>query len=150
VTFHEQRLFFGGSPDNLQSLYGSVSSDYERFSPTGSLSDSADVYTEDDISDDNGITYTIGSNELNAILWARVHRTLVLGTSSSLFLVSASTQQEALTPTNVNVREEDLTGSNTVHPARLSNTIFFAGRSGRTLFGAGYSLDEDSTVAGSL
>ncbi len=147
VTFHEQRLWFVGSTDAIQRFDGSVIGDFERFSPTGAVDDATAPYSLDSINDDNGVGYTIGSNELNAILWARVHRVLVLGTSQSLFTVAASTQEEAITPTNVNVHEEDITGASEVQPVRLANTILFVGKSGQSIHAAGYEVTEDSTIA---
>lgn len=150
VTFHEQRLCFGGAPDTIQRVDLSVVNDYERFSPTGSLDDATAVYSEPDIFADNAISYEIGSSQLNAILWLRVHHALVIGTSSSIFEMSASTQNEALTPDNANVQEVDMTGTTGTQPVRLANTIVFSGRDGRSVHSSGYSVDEASTVASFL
>ena len=150
VTFFEQRLTFGGAPDEIQTHHLSVTGDFERFSPNGTTQDAPPFSDSSQLNDDNAIRFTIGSNELNAILWARVLGALVLGTASGNFLMSASTQREAITPDNVNVSDEDVTGAGAVDPVRANNTILYADRARRKLLAFGFSIDLDSFSSNDL
>lgn len=149
VTFHEQRLWFGGAPNSIQRVDGSMTNDFPRFSPSGSVDDDT-KYSGEEVYADNALDYTVSSNELNAILWARVLRTLQLGTSRSIFNMRASSNNEALTPTNVNVTEDDRTGSASVQPVAMSNVLMFVGNAERSLYGLSYSLEADAVQASNL
>ena len=76
LAFHEQRLWFGANPGAAQTVYGSVISLFETFSPT-QLSDSV-------VLDDSGIVYTIAADKANPIEWMDATRTLILGTKGGI------------------------------------------------------------------
>lgn len=146
VTFHEQRLWFGGTPDYVQRIDGSMTGDFTRFSPTGQRLDSP-KFSELDVFDDNAISFTLSSNELNAILWSRAVRTLQLGTSQSIFNMRGGADNTAITPSSINVTEDERTGVASVQPIAMSNVLLFIGASARRLYGISYSLESDGIRA---
>jgi len=136
VAFYEQRLFFAGSTDNPQTLWGSKSGDYTNFTP-GSL-------------DDDGVTYTIATDQVNAIRWLSPGKVLAVGTAGGEFKVSASTNEEALTPTNVRVVRETSYGSANILPQRVGEVVLYTQRAGRKIREFVYQFETDGFVSPDL
>lgn len=136
VAFYEQRLFFAGSTDNPQTLWGSKSGDYTNFTP-GSL-------------DDDGVTYTIATDQVNAIRWLSPGKVLAIGTAGGEFKVSASTNEEALTPTNVRVVRETSYGSANILPQRVGEVVLYTQRAGRKIREFVYQFQTDGFVSPDL
>ena len=89
VSFYEDRLWFAGSSSRPQTLWASTSGDYENH--------------KYGTNDDDALNYTINSQEVNTIEWLLPGKALSVGTSGSEFIVSASSLDEAITPTNVKI-----------------------------------------------
>jgi hypothetical protein len=136
VAFYEQRLFYAGSTDNPQTLWGSKSGDYTNFTP-GSL-------------DDDGVTYTIATDQVNAIRWLSPGKVLAVGTAGGEFKVSASTNEEALTPTNVRVVRETSYGSANILPQRVGEVVLYTQRAGRKIREFVYQFETDGFVSPDL
>ncbi|MBV5325385.1 MAG: hypothetical protein J0626_09010, partial [Rhodospirillaceae bacterium] len=92
ITFHEERLFLANSKQQPQTLWASVSGAYESFAPTGA---------DGIVKDDHGLNFTIADDRVNAIRWMSAGKTLALGTTGGEFNLTASSLNEALTPSNV-------------------------------------------------
>ena len=82
VAFYEQRLVFAGTANQPQTLFFSQSGDFENF--------------ERGTNADDGLVYTIGSNEVNVIRYLASGRQLIVGTSGGEFVVRASGFDEPL------------------------------------------------------
>jgi hypothetical protein len=136
VAFYEQRLFFAGSPGGPQTLWGSKSGDYTNFTP-GVLAD-------------DGVTYTLATDQVNSIQWISPGRVLAVGTAGGEFKVSASTNEEALTPTNVRVVRETSYGSAAVKPVRIGNVVLYTQRASRKIREFVYQFESDSYVSPDL
>lgn len=136
VAFYEQRLMFAGSLYQPQTIWGSRSGDYYRHTP-GSL-------------DDDALVYTIASNQVNAIYWLSPGKVLAVGTAGGEFKVSASTNQEALTPTNVRVIRETNYGSSYQMPLRIAHVALFVQRAARKLREFVYQFETDAYVSPDL
>lgn len=136
VAFYEQRLYFAGSTDNPQTLWGSKSGDYTNFAP-GALAE-------------DGVTYTIATDQVNAIYWLSPGKVLAVGTAGGEFKVSASTQEEALTPTNVRVVRETSYGSAYILPVRVGPVVLYTQRAGRKLREFVYQFETDAYVSPDL
>lgn len=85
VTFHEQRLVYGGTLFQPQTFFGSVSSAYDNFDK-GAATDS-DAYI-----------YTIASNVVNDIRWLDSESGLKIGTSGGT--VTANSGSVGISPTS--------------------------------------------------
>jgi len=136
VAFYEQRLFFAGSTDNPQTIWGSKSGDYTNFTP-GTL-------------DDDGVTYTIATDQVNAIRWLSPGKVLAVGTAGGEFKVSASTNEEALTPTNVRVVRETSYGSANILPKRVGEVVLYIQRASRKVREFVYQFESDGFVSPNL
>lgn len=137
IAFHEERLVFAASPVEPQTVWMSVSGDYENFSPT---QDDSKVF------DDNAITLTLASGKVNAIKWLDSGPTLVIGTLGGCWQIRASSLNEALTPTNINAQAQNAAGSSKIQPVRITSSLLFIQRLGGKLRELFYDYQTDSLV----
>lgn len=86
VTFHQQRLVYGGTLHEPQKFWASVSSTFDDFS-TGSSAD------------DDAYTYEIGSNLVNDIRWMTSSIDLKIGTGGGT-ITAKSQGVSGITPTS--------------------------------------------------
>lgn len=138
VTFHEERLTFANTPAQPQTIWGSVSGDYENFAPT---------QADGIVGDDNALTFTISDDRVNAIHWMSAGRVLAIGTAGGEFTMQASSLNEAITPSNVVVRRDTTRGVADMMPVRIGAAMLFAQRARRKLYEMAYSYEADSQLA---
>jgi len=136
VAFYEQRLVFAGTSTQPQTLFFSVSGDFENFTLGTDATSS--------------MTYTIGSNQVNIIRYLASSRSLLVGTSGGEFAVRAGDTDEALTPTNIQIKQQANYGSADVQPVLVSNAALFIQRAKRKLRELIYNIDTDSYFAPDL
>ncbi len=137
VTFYEDRLWFGGSTNQPQTLWASVVGDYENFT-AGTR-------------DDDGLNYTINTQDLNTITWLSPGKVLAIGTTSGEFTISANQISDPITPTNVRIQPQTTYGcTGAVRPLRISSSILFLQRAGRKVREYTYNFETDSYVAPNL
>lgn len=139
ITFHEERLWFANTASQPQTLWGSVSGDYENFLPS---SVSGGLITAD-----NALNWTISDDRVNAIIWMSAGRQLNVGTIGGEFTVQASSLNEGLTPTNITVRRDGTLGSVNILPLRINNQVLFVQRAARRMHELSYSFNDDAYVA---
>lgn len=137
VTFHEQRLVFGGTRTEPQGMWFSRSGDFETFSPTE---------PDSSVLDDNGIGYSLASNEGNAITWLQSATVLLIGTTGNEWQArAASSIQEPITPTNISITPQTSYGSIDYHqPVKIGSSVIFIQRSGTKLIELSYSFELDA------
>lgn len=116
VTLFEQRLWFASTNGDPQTLWGSRSAAYEDF--------------QDGADDDDAVTYALASGEVDVVRWLKGGRVLTAGTSSGEYAISASSQNEALTPSNVSAKMQTAFGSSASRPIELGQIVLFPQRNG--------------------
>ena len=130
VTLYQQRLVLAGSPGYPQTVW---------FSETGSYL-SFELGTEDD----DAMSFTLSSDQLNPIVHLAQMNTLIALTYGGEFTITAS-NDAAITPTNISVKNPSPYGCNSIRPVRVGTEIMFIQRSKRKLYAVAY--DPDSYVA---
>lgn len=116
----EERLTFTGSPSEPLTTWGSVIGDYYNF--------------KEGVLDDDAITHTlIGSGQQNQIQWALTKTALVLGTVGGEHVLGASSEEEALTPTNVKAKLQTTYGSENIAALIVNRAVLFLQRGGRKI-----------------
>jgi len=130
VAFYEQRLFYAGTSEQPQTLFGSKSGDYENHTP-GTL-------------DNDPVIYTLATDQVNAIRWLSPGKVMAVGTVGGEFIISGSTTADPLTPTNVRVVREGTRGSAEHKPIRIDNVVIFIQRQQRKLREFTYAFEQDS------
>ena len=149
VTAFEQRLVFGGSIKQPDTLWGSLSGNMFHMM--------ADKLAQDSSSDLSGLgffggvvatdpyQFTIASQEINAITWMASQRALELGTLGSEYIVSGG--DSGLSPLSVpKIQAQTSHGGDTVRPVRIAGGTLFISRDGQTVRDFKYSNDQDSYV----
>jgi len=132
-TFFEGRLYTARSDQEPQKTWGSKPFIYDDFSLNGGA-------------DDDGINIELSSNESNEILWLTAGRSLIAGTFGGQFTISGGADN-AITPTNIIVKQQTSWGSERLMPRRIGNFFFFVQRFGRKLRELFYFWDLDSYKA---
>jgi len=142
VTFHEDRLFFGGAPNAPQRLDGSVIGDYETFKP--SAADGVIVASD-------ALAFTLNSNDVNVIRWfSPDEKGLLVGTVGGEWVIRAASINEALSPTNVTAKKSTSYGSADIQPVQVGKATLHVQRSTRKLREFLYFYDVDGFRANDL
>jgi hypothetical protein len=136
VAFYEERLYFAGTTAQPQTIFGSVTGDFENHTPG----------TEDDAA----INVTIASDQVNVIKHMVPGRFLQIMTTSAEFTLSGGTGTTAVTPTNVNVLRETTFGSGDVRPLRAGASTIMIQKGGEKVKEVTFSLDTDGLVGRDL
>ena len=116
VGFFEQRIIYGGTRHQPQTIWGSVSGDFQDLE-LGTL-------------DDDGFNYTFASPEQNAIQWINGSRRMLIGTTGGEWSVGATSNEESLTPTNVRVVKHASYGSKYLQAPTINDVVLFVQRIG--------------------
>jgi len=132
VAFYEQRLYFAGTTGKPQTIFGSVSADFENMTP-GTLDDSA-------------VNFTIASDRVNVIRHLLPARFLQVLTTSSEFTLSGGTGSTPVTPTNVNVLRETTFGCSQVRPVRAGNSTILIQKGQEKVKEITFDLDTDGLL----
>jgi hypothetical protein len=132
VGFYENRLFYGATTYQPQTLWGSKSGDYYNHTPGSN--------------DDDPIAITLNSDYVNVIKWISGTKILLVGTSRGQWHISATGTNEALTPSNIKAAQETGLTSSAIM-TRCDHTVLFWQQFGRNLMEVAYSLESDSYVA---
>lgn len=120
VTFHEGRLYFGGSKGRPSTVWGSVVGRFFDFDKGQSL-------------DDEAVESTVDTNQLNAIVNCLSGRDLQFFTTGSEFYVPQATL-EPITPTNFFVKIATRNGCKpSIKPVGLDSGTLFVQRQGKSL-----------------
>jgi hypothetical protein len=142
LTFHEDRLFFGGATGAPQRIDGSVSSDYENFAPTD---------TSGTVVASNAVGFTLNANDVNVLRWlSSDEKGLLAGTVGGEWIVRAASINEALSPTNVTAKRATSYGSANVQPVQVGKAALFVQRAGKKLRDMQYYYDVDGFRAADM
>jgi hypothetical protein len=136
IAFYEERLYLAGTTGQPQTIFGSVTADFENHTPG----------TEDD----SAINVTIASDQVNVIKHMIPGRFLQIMTTSAEFTLSGGTGTTAVTPTNVNVLRETTFGSGDVRPLRAGASTIMIQKGGEKVKEVTFSLDTDGLVGRDL
>tara|TARA_R110000824_G_scaffold102941_1_gene244875 strand:- start:3201 stop:5546 length:2346 start_codon:yes stop_codon:yes gene_type:complete len=120
ITFHEGRLFFGGSKSQPTTFFGSNANDFFNFELGEGL-------------DDQAIIATISAQQLNSIVDIFSGRDLQIFTSGGEFYIPQATN-EPITPSNIMVRKATQNGIKPGVPVvALDSGTLFIQRQGKQL-----------------
>ena len=128
VTFHEGRLWFGGSKSRPQTVWGSRVAQFFDFDPGSVL-------------DDDAIDATLDTNSLNSIVNLVSQKTLQIFTLGGEFVIPINAVEEAITPLKIAFRRQSTNGSSPVKTALLDGGSIYCQRGGKKIVEFRY-LDE--------
>lgn len=134
----EERLTYAGSTTYPLTVWGSQVGDYTSMDEGVGLDNEAIVFT------------LAGQGQQNAIRWILSENNLVIGTAGGEHLLGASSENEAMTPSNVRARVQSHYGSDNIQALLVNDAILFVQRGGRKVREMSYSFEKDSYVADDL
>ncbi len=132
-TFHEGRLYFGGSTSRPATLWGSNVNDFFNFDDGRAR-------------DDESIDATLDTDQVNAITGIFSNRSLQVFTSGAEFYVKAS----PVTPSTVAVIPQTNLGSKRVRPVSIDGVTLFAQRTGKVINQFVFVNEFQSNQSGSI
>lgn len=131
ATFHEGRLYFGGSKSRPNTVWGSRVIDYFNFGVGTGL-------------DDESVEATINTNQLNSIVNIVASNDLRIFTTGGEFIVVQS-EDSPITPSSFLVRPQTRLGSKPGVPIEdLNGATIFVQRQGRAINGFQFGSDTNS------
>lgn len=133
VSFYEQRLCWGGTDTDPQTIWCSVTADYENLT-TG-------------VDDDDAIEYGIASDRVNRIRWMVPEDYLLIGTVGGEWRFGAGTKTDALTPTTAQAKRQSTYGSHVLQAILINEACLFVQRGGKKLREYSYSYEKDKYIA---
>lgn len=131
VTFFRERLVFAA----VQSVWMSVTGDYENFNPKDQLGQ---------VAADGAISITIVARKVNQVQWLDPGVDLLIGTAGGEFRCSEMTKNQVFGPDNITVQPQSEYGSRSLAPERIGGSIVYVQRSGRAVREMAYDYGSDT------
>ena len=132
VGFYEQRLYFAGTTGQPQTIFGSVSADFENHTPGTNA--------------DDAVNFTISSDRVNVIKHILPARFLQILTTSAEFTLSGGSGTTPVSPTSVNVLRETTFGTSDVRPLRAGNSTILVQKGQEKVKEITFDLDTDGLL----
>lgn len=129
VGFFNQRMVFGGTKTQPQTLWFSKPDAYTDFETT--------IPT----ADDDSIVITLAANDVNTIRHIIGLGDLVVFTANSAWMISPG--QNPFTPSNAPARVQEYNGSAAVPPVVVGNIVLYLQDKCRSVRNMGYVLESD-------
>ena len=136
VCLHEQRLCFGGTKAQPNTIWCSAIGDFENFKLGVNASDA--------------VQFTLAASEGNRINWMFSQSEMLVGTSGDEWTIGAADSASALSATNVKTRRQASYGSKYMRAAMVNDVLLFVQRNGRKVRELVYELNKDGWVAPDL
>ena len=131
VNYHEQRKFFGGSSNKPQTIWATASGSYKNMNVSTPTQD------------DDAITRTIASRQVNEIRHLVSMGALIVFTSGAEWMCWPGGQSDVLTPANTNLRAQSYAGSSHVPPIVVNDSILFVQEKGSIVRDLKYQFESD-------
>jgi hypothetical protein len=143
-VFHEERLVVANTASYPNTIWGSVSGDFENFHPTD---------TDGVIADDNAFTFAISDDQVNAVYWLSSGRIMLIGTSGGEYTMTGGTASSyaPITPSNVTIKRESNFGSDVKSRVkRIANSVIHISPSRQKVRELAYDFGIDSYLSRDL
>lgn len=140
-TFYQDRLVLAATTVQPDSVWASVTSDYESFADK-----IAGV-----VRDDSAVAVTLASQTVNRIRWLSADGGgLVVGTAGAEWVLRPATTTKAFGPGNVEARPNSTHGSRDVAPVAIGSATLFVQKAGRKVLEAIYDSGVDRYISNDL
>jgi len=127
ITSHADRIVYGGSTTDMQTLWLSETGNYEDFKEGVNDSDS----------------FSVVLTSTNDIRWIGSLSVLAIGTSGDEYQLSSSDLYQPITPTNFSAKRQTNRGSSRIQPVRAGDALLFVDFVAKKIREASYSdVDE--------
>lgn len=136
VQFFEERLGWSGSTEYPQTIWLSVTNDFQNYTPG--------------TSDSDAISVTMASNQVNAIRWMKSGQALAVGTSDSEWTLGSFSTTDPITPTDIKMKKHTSYGSSNIDALNVGRDVLYIQRGGRKLRDFGYNFEVDGYMSNDL
>jgi hypothetical protein len=130
VAYYEDRLWFGGTPSNPQSFFGSVSGVYDSFFKG--------------TADDDAIVETILARELTKIRWIEPRDSLFFGTTGGVWKADGGSLEAAITPSNKTVRQVTTQAVSQDQGISVGSSLLYIHEQGQKV----YNVEQETSLTG--
>lgn len=137
VTIHEQRLIFGNTITQPQTIWASQTGVYTNFQPDN-------ILYKGDIDSDTSFSFTVAANSSQSIMWMASKGALLLGTTNSIF--SARGSNGGISSADINVKKEADISCAKAEPAETTNEVLFIENLGVKVHSARYDFSIDGYI----
>lgn len=131
LTFFENRIIFGATDNDPQTIWFSAVDDFEDFA--------ADVKDAD--------SFSLVLMTSNRIRWLEGLEMLAVGTSGGPWRVGSTKLEQPLTPTNFSAKEQGTDGSAPIQAVKVNQSVLFLDTARRKVREFTYSADAQQYVA---
>lgn len=136
VGLHEARLWFAGSRHQPQTLWASVSNDFENFRRS--------------TLDDGAIAITLAAENSNSIRWINSAQALLIGTGGEEWALRSATEGAAITPTSLRVERQSGYSSMALSAKMIHEVTIFVQRDGQRVRQMTYQDTQQGYTAADL
>jgi hypothetical protein len=136
VAMHEQRLCFGGTSSQPNTIWCSQIDNFENFKTGATAADA--------------VQFTLAASEGNRINWMYSQSQLLIGTSGDEWTIGSADSSASLSATNVQANRQSSYGSKYMKAALVNDVLLFVQRNGRKVRELVYELNKDGWVAPDL
>lgn len=138
VAFYQQRLVWGRTDTQPQTVWLSKAGVLDKFSTTVPLQD------------DDGITLTILAGEVNAITWIAEGSDLLVGTTGAMRTIGPADSSKNFSAVNVMQKRQSTFGSLPIQPVQIGEVAIYASYYGLSLREFMYSFQNNSYISPEL
>ena len=131
LAIHEQRLFIGGGPNEPMQIYGT------RLGTLDNL-----MYHRL-LVDDDALAFSLATIQANGINHIVPMDKLIVFTSGAAWTVDGGSQADAISPLSVNADLQEVSGSSSVRPIVVRDTVLFVSRDGKIVRDLRYTFESD-------
>lgn len=135
VTFHQQRLWMGGTREEAQKLWASKTGVFENFSRT--------------TDEDSGLALSLVSEQVNAIRWMISQKKLLIGTAGGEWVLHGG-GNDAITNKNLQAERNSNYGTASVRPFISGVSALHVSADGRRLRDLRFDVVEDSFLSSDI
>lgn len=158
VQIFQQRLVFGGTSTEPQTLYFSQTADFNNFASseplgqsTGRTDSSGKTIIGEQIFENNAISLTISSDTVDLIEWLNEDRRLSVGTSGGIFQVYGADDDLTLSPFNFTITKVSAWATDgTALPSKVGNNLLYIQQNGRKVRELAFDKLQDQYAAADL
>lgn len=116
IGLYEQRLLYSGTLAQPNTIWGSVTGDFDNFQFSGN--------------DDGAVAFQPAVCQQNPTAWLQSIMRIHLGTTGEEIIMASGNFDEPLTPSNVTMRAQSFYGSAPLQPLQMQNSLLFVERNG--------------------
>jgi hypothetical protein len=136
VTFHGQRLWFGGTVSRPQTVWASRIDGFDDFTRAFATDAVADA--------DAPLSFSLFADEHNRVQWLSSNRSLLAGTTAGEFVITGETREEQISIDDYTIRRHTSKGSKAYQALSVDQAVIFIQRQGRRLRQLGYKFEDDA------